>query len=205
MDDIITLRQFINDDTIDKNTLKLNTFCKLMRSVSSKIEQEERNIIKINLDDIKINKITGEIVLPENLFNDESVLEKTMAGFNTGVSLIADRKSTKEHKRISFALMLLGWYCNLNNDSITNDLEVLENFSYYMSKVPEWLRPFFINVFRKMEYNTSFQDYYDKNFTEKIKEEVKTSFAAYNLNDEQINRITNVIINKGIREGVTNE
>ena len=74
-----------------------------------------------------------------------------------------------------------------------------------MSKVPEWLRPFFINIFRKMEYETSFEEYYDQNFTEKIKNEVKKSFSGYNLNDEQINRICNVVINKGIREGAQNE
>lgn len=202
---IETLREFLNDDTINKTELKLNTFCELMRNVSKKIEEEQRNIIKINLDEIEINKITGEVILPEKLFSKENDLDKTMAGFNTGVSLIADRKSTKEHKRISFALMVLGWYCNPNKDAISNDLDVLENFSYYMSKVPEWLRPFFINIFRKMEYETSFEEYYDQNFTEKIKNEVKKSFSGYNLNDEQINRICNVVINKGIREGAQNE
>ena len=205
MENIITLREFLNDDTIDKDELKLNTFCRLMRKVSENIEQEQRNIIKINLDEISINKETGEIVLPERLFSSESDLEKTMAGFNTGVSLMADRKSTKEHKRISFALMVLGWYCNDNKNAIASDMEVLENFSYYMSKVPEWLRPFFINIFRKMEYETTFEEYYDKNFTNKIKEEVRNAFSSYNLNEEQIDRICNVVINKGIREGVNNE
>lgn len=205
MENIITLRQFLNDDTIDKDELKLNTFCRLMRKVSEKIEQEQRNIIKINLDEININKETGEIVLPDHLFSSSSDLEKTMAGFNTGVSLMADRKSTKEHKRISFALMVLGWYCNGNKNAIASDMEVLENFSYYMSKVPEWLRPFFINIFRKMEYETSFEEYYDKNFTGKIKEEVRNAFSSYNLNEEQIDRICNVVINKGIREGENNE
>lgn len=115
---------------------------------------------------------------------------------------MADRKSTKEHKKISFALMVLGWYCNPSKEAVKSDLDVLENFSYYMSKVPEWLKPFFTNIFRRMEYKTSFEEYYDKNFSEKIKEEVKNTFSSYNLTDEQINRICDVVIQKGMREGV---
>lgn len=196
---IISLRSFMDNETIDKNNLKLETFCKLMKVVSKKIEEETRNIIRINLDDIKINVQTGEIVLPENLFSNEDEMEKTMAGFNTGISLMADRKSTKEHKRVSFALMVLGWYCNMNHDAVLNDLEVLENFAYYMSKVPTWLQPFFVNVFRKMDYETSFDSYYDNSFTNKVKDEVVKAFQEYNLNDEQINRICDVVVKKGFR------
>ena len=49
-----------------------------------------------------------------------------MAGFDTGISLMADRKSTKENKRVSFALMILGWYANDTKDAVVSDMEVLE-------------------------------------------------------------------------------
>lgn len=198
LEDNITLRSFLNDNEINKAELKLTTFGKLMKEVSKKIEGESRNIIRINIDSILINKQTGKIILPENLFKNES-LDKTMAGFDTGISLMADRKSTKENKRVSFALMILGWYANDTKDAVVSDMEVLENFRDYMSKVPSYLQPYFVNIFKKMDYETSFDEYYTKNFEEKIKKEVENAMHDYTLNEEQLERITNLCINKGIR------
>lgn len=198
LEDNITLRSFLNDNEINKAELKLTTFGKLMKEVSKKIEGESRNIIRINIDSILINKQTGKIILPENLFKNES-LDKTMAGFDTGISLMADRKSTKENKRVSFALMILGWYANDTKDAVVSDMEVLENFRDYMSKVPSYLQPYFVNIFKKMDYETSFDEYYTKNFEEKIKKEVENAMHDYALNEEQLERITNLCINKGIR------
>ena len=154
-------------------------------------------------NNIKINKYSGDIIFPSYIYADNQ-LDKTMANFNTGISLMADRKSSVEHKRVSFALMLLGWYCNDDKSAINSDISVLENFDLYMSKVPNWLKGFFINVFRKMDYNISFSDYYKNNFTDVVNEEVKRAFSNYNLSDEQLSKIKNLIIletNKLIKEG----
>lgn len=193
IDNIISLRQFIDrrDEFFDS---KIYTFCRLMKKVSEAIDREERNIIRINLDEIKINTSNGEIVLPDSLFSDS--IDKTVAGFNTGISLIADRKSSKEHKRVSLALMILGWYCNEDGSAIISDINVLENFDQYMSMVPEWLQDFFVGVFRRMDYDTSFADYYKSNFNDKIKSEVNTAFKVYDLSDEQMKNITKVILKR---------
>lgn len=190
---IISLRQFIDrrDEFFDS---KIYTFCRLMKKVSEAIDREERNIIRINLDEIKINTSNGEIVLPDSLFSNS--IDKTVAGFNTGISLIADRKSSKEHKRVSLALMILGWYCNEDGSAIISDINVLENFDQYMSMVPEWLQDFFVGVFRRMDYDTSFADYYKSNFNDKIKSEVNTAFKVYDLSDEQMKNITKVILKR---------
>lgn len=192
-DNIISLRQFIDrrDEFFDS---KIYTFCRLMKKVSEAIDREERNIIRINLDEIKINTNNGEIVLPDSLFSNS--IDKTVAGFNTGISLIADRKSSKEHKRVSLALMILGWYCNEDGSAIISDINVLENFDQYMSMVPEWLQDFFVGVFRRMDYDTSFADYYKSNFNDKIKSEVNTAFKVYDLSDEQMKNITKVILKR---------
>lgn len=192
-DNIISLRQFIDrrDEFFDS---KIYTFCRLMKKVSEAIDREERNIIRINLDEIKINTNNGEIVLPDSLFSNS--IDKTVAGFNTGISLIADRKSSKEHKRVSLALMILGWYCNEDGSAIISDINVLENFDKYMSMVPEWLQDFFVGVFRRMDYDTSFADYYKSNFNDKIKSEVNTAFKVYDLSDEQMKNITKVILKR---------
>lgn len=194
-DNIISLRQFI-DRREEFENVKIQTFCRLMKKVSEAIDKEERNIIRVNLDEIKINTGNGEIVLPDSLFNNSGELDKTIAGFNTGVSLIADRKSSKEHKRVSLALMILGWYCNPDRSAIISDINVLENFDYYMSKVPNWLQDFFVGVFRRMDYDTSFSDYYKKNFTDKIKNEITEAFKEYDLPDEQMKKIMKVIIKR---------
>ena len=192
-DNIISLRQFIDrrDEFFDS---KIYTFCRLMKKVSEAIDREERNIIRINLDEIKINTSNGEIVLPDSLFSNS--IDKTVAGFNTGISLIADRKSSKEHKRVSLALMILGWYCNEDGSAIISDINVLENFDQYMSMVPEWLQDFFVGVFRRMDYDTSFADYYESNFNDKIKSEVNEAFKVYDLSDEQMRNITKVILKR---------
>lgn len=205
MDKIISLRQFI--ETRDQiETVKVQTFCRLMKKVSLAIDQEERNFIAINLDDIKINIYTGDIVFPDKLFFDNN-LDKTIAGFNTGVSLMADRKSSKEHKRVALALMILGWYANPDKSAVINDITVLENFDYYMGKVPSWLHDYFISVFRKMDYDISFSEYYTKNFNEKIMSNIKDAFADYHLSDEQLKKVTSLIMkdtNSKVKEGVSN-
>ncbi len=206
MNNIMSLRNYI--DNIDKieQSNKIETFCRLMKKVSQSIETEQRNLIRINLDEININVDTNEIIFPEQLFSND--LDKTIAGFNTGISLVADRKSTNEHKKVSFALMLLGWYVNPNKNSINSDMDVLEHFEEYMSKVPNWLHDFFINIFRKMDYTTSFNEYYENNFTKKIENDIKNTFLPYNLNENQMKRITSLIIKETkriIREGEQNE
>lgn len=205
---VISLRQYI-DNRNQITTLKVQTFCRLMKMVSEAVEKEERNLIKINLDEIKINVLTGEIIFSDNLFATADNLDKTMVGFNTGISLMADRKSSLEHKSVAFALMMLGWYCNQDESAVISDIDVLENFETYLNKVPTWLHDFFINIFRKMNYNESFSDYYDRNFTNKIKKDIEDAFSSYNLTKEQLNRIssiiakkTNALIKEGVRDAV---
>ena len=135
-------------------------------------------------------------MFPDSLFSNSDNFDKTMAGFNTGISLMADRKSSKEHKRVSLALMILGWYCNPDRSAVISDINVLENFDFYMSKVPNWLQDFFVGVFRRMDYDTSFSDYYKKNFTEKVKSDIKEAFKEYDLPDEQMKNIMRVILKR---------
>ncbi len=188
---IVSLRQFINNK--DNYAYKAQTFCRLMKIVCDAIEKETRSLVRINLDEIKINTSTGEIILSDHLF---ATSDKTIAGVNTGVSLMAERKSSFEHKRISFALMVLGWYVNEDHSAVFNDLMVLENFNDYMSKVPNWLQDYFISIFLRMDYTKSFSDYYKDNFIDKVKNDVKTSLEPYHLNDEQMKKITSVIVKK---------
>ena len=192
---IISLRQFINNNDKFEN-VHIQTFCRLMKKVSEAIDKENRNIVSINLDDIKINTLNGDIVFPENLFVENIDTTKTITGFNTGVSLMADRKSTKEHKRVSLALVILGWYANPDGSAVISDIEVLENFDHYMSKVPNWLQDYFIGVFRRMDYETSFSDYYKANFTDKIKNEITNTFKEYNLSDEQMKKIIKLVVRR---------
>lgn len=188
---IVSLRQFINNK--DNYAYKAQTFCRLMKAVCDAIEKEPRSLVRINLDEIRINTSTGEIILSDNLF---ATTDKTIAGVNTGISLMADRKSSFEHKRISFALMILGWYVNEDHSAVFNDLMALENFNDYMSKVPNWLQDYFISIFLRMDYTKSFSDYYKDNFIDKVKNDVKTSLKPYNLNDEQMKKVTSVIVKK---------
>ena len=39
--------------------------------------------------------------------------------------------------------------------------------------MPQWLRDYFVRVFRHMDYDLSFSAYYDENFTNKIKKDVE--------------------------------
>lgn len=205
-ENVISLRQFI-DRKDEFENVKVQTFCRLMKKVSEAIDKEERNIIRINLDEIKIDISNGNIVFSDNLFEDAD-MTKTIAGINTGVSLVADRKSSKEHKRVSLALMMIGWYANEDGSAVINDLEVLENFDNYMSKVPEWLRDFFVGIFKRMDYDTTFADYYNKNFTDKIKTNIREAFKEYDLPKEQMDKIMRVILMKAdnmVVEGDNNE
>lgn len=195
MNNTISLRQFI-DRREEFDNIRINTFCRLMKKVSEAIDKEESNIIRINLDEIRIDTVTGDIVFPSNLLSDDSDSFKTVAGFNTGVSLMADRKSSLEHKKISFALMFLGWYCNDDRSAIISDINVLENFEHYMSMVPSWLCDFFVAVFKKMDYNISFSDYYDKNFTCEVKNSIRNAFKDYHLPDEQLKNIMKVVMRR---------
>ena len=194
-DNIISLRQYINRRDEFEN-IKIQTFCRLMKKVSEAMDKEERNIIRINLDEIKINTTNGEIVFPDSLFGSDDYLDKTVAGFNTGISLMADRKSSKEHKRVSLALMILGWYCNEDGSAVISDINVLENFDYYMSKVPRWLHDFFIGVFRRMDYETSFADYYDNKFTKTVKNQILDAFKVYDLPKAQMDAVMRVILQR---------
>jgi len=206
MNSILSLKNYI-DHYEEYTALKVHTFCRLMKYVSDAIEKDGRAIIKINLDDIQIDVERGEIILPDSLFKTD-VMDKTMAELNTGISVLADRKASLENKRVSFALMILGWYVNEDGSSILSDLEVLENFDSYMEKVPLWLHDYFDAIFRKMDYGKSFGMYYDEHFTNKVKEEVRKIFASYPLNEEQFERVMKVVIQvtkRSMKEGGINE
>lgn len=202
----LSLKDYINHYD-EYPSLKIHTFCRLMKHVSDAIEKDGRPIVRINLDDIQIDVEQGEIILPDSLFKSEE-MEKTMAGLNTGVSVLADRKASFENKRVSFALMLLGWYVNEDGSSIFSDLDVLENFDEYMKKVPVWLHDYFIRIFKRMDYTMSFGQYYDVNFTNKVKQDIKDTFESLNLDEEQLNRVVKVVIKetkRRIKEGVNND
>ena len=200
---VISLRDYIkNRKEID--SVKIQTFCRLMKKVSDAIDKQSDYLIKINLDDIKIDINNGNILFPNEITNAN--LDKTIAGFNTGISLMADRKSSKEHKKVSFALMLLGWYCNEDRSAVINDIDLLENFDYYMSMIPSWLKGFFVSVFKNMNYDISFSEYYKSNFEDVINNKISDSFAEYNLSDEQMNKIKGLVAretNRIIKEGVS--
>lgn len=194
-DNVISLRQFI-DRRSEFDNVKIHTFCRLMKKVSEAIDNDNRSIIRINLDEIKINTSNGEIVLPDSLFNNFGDMDKTVAGINTGISLMADRKSSNEHKRVSLALMILGWYCNEDGSAVVSDINVLENFDYYMSMVPNWLQDFFVGVFRRMDYETSFSDYYKTNFIDGVNRQIDDVFKVYDLPAEQMKKIKRVILKR---------
>ena len=205
MNGVMSLRNYIDNRNNINYSVKIETFCKLMQKVSEAIEKEQRNLIRINLDEININIYNNEIIFPDHLFSSD--LDKTIANFNTGVSVMADRKSTKENRKVAFALMVLGWYVNPKGNAINSDIDVLEHFEEYMNKVPNWLKEYFINIFRRMDYSVSFNDYYKTNIIDKAKNDIKELFIPYNLNSDQLNRITALIIKetiKTVREGEQN-
>lgn len=203
MGEYITLREYINARN-QINTIKINTFCRLMRKVSQAIDNCNINEIpiKINLDNIKINTTSGQIKFDSLLKIDDN-MDKTMVDIHTGVSVMTDRKATTEHKNISFALMFLGWYVNNDESSVPNDLMVLENFDEYMARVPKWLHEFFISIFKKMNYETSFNEYYTKYFNNVISNEIKGAAETMGLQGNQIEKFGKLVmanvkdINKG--------
>ena len=92
--------------------------------------------------------------------------------------------------------MILGWYCNEDGSAVISDINVLENFDSYMNKVPSWLQDFFVGVFRRMDYETSFADYYKSNFDDKIKDQIREAFKIYDLPEDQMKRIMKVILKR---------
>ena len=199
MEKVISLRKYI-DQKDEISTIKVPTFCRLMKKVSDAIDNHDGVLININLDDIKINIETGDIIFSD-VFLTDNENEKTMASFSTGISLMATRKSTKEHKKVAFTLMFLGWYCNSDSSAVLSDLDVLENFDSYMKQIPEWLQDFFVSVFKNMDYETSFGNYYDKNFTNLIKEKISEAFEPFNPNEEQLKRLSSLVA-KNTREAI---
>ena len=61
MGKILSLREYI-DDYENQEEFKVSTFCRLMQIVSDAIEQVDRNLIRINLDDIKVDTSKKEII-----------------------------------------------------------------------------------------------------------------------------------------------
>ena len=47
-----------------------------------------------------------------------------------------------------------------------------------------------------MDYEKSFSDYYKTNFTDNIKNQIKDAFNVYDLSDEQMKRITKLIMRR---------
>ena len=95
-----------------------------------------------------------------------------------------------------------------NKEAVNSDMTVLENFDLYMSKFPNFLLYYFIKIFRKMDYSMSFSEYYKTHFTEKIENNIKEAFALYNLNEDQLRRITLLVAketNRLVKEGEINE
>ena len=75
---VISLRDYIkNRKEID--SVKIQTFCRLMKKVSDAIDKQSDYLIKINLDDIKIDINNGNILFPNEITNAN--LDKTIAGF----------------------------------------------------------------------------------------------------------------------------
>lgn len=71
--------------------------------------------------------------------------------------------------------------------------------------VPNWLRNFFVSVFKNMNYDISFSDYYKTNFEDVVNKKIEDSFAEHKLTDEQIKKIKRLIAketNRIIKEGV---
>ena len=93
----------------------------------------------------------------------------------------------KDKVKVLLAQALFGNPDVLLLDEPTNDLDL---------KAINWLQDFFVGVFRRMDYDTSFSDYYKKNFTEKVKSDIKEAFKEYDLPDEQMKNIMRVILKR---------
>ena len=59
-----------------------------------------------------------------------------------------------------------------------------------------------------MNYEETFSNYYDKNFTEKVVKDIRGSFKEFDLRDDQMKRIISLIIKetkKRIKDGDLSE
>ena len=65
-----------------------------------------------------------------------------------------------------------------------------------MSKVPAWLHDFFVGVFRRMDYETSFADYYDNKFTKNVRNQILDAFKVYDLPKAQMDAVMRVILQR---------
>ena len=200
MNSIVTLRQYINNGNA-------KTFLKLMEQVDLAMENYYKDgftIIDINLDQITVDLNTGKVMFPaSNVFDP---FEKTIANSMTGISLSADRKSSKEHNQTAFALMVLGWYVSGDNSAVKSDLEALENYDEYIEKTPDWIRPYFAKRFKRMEAG-SFAEYYNKQFMGRVNADIKERFKDYNVSDDILEKCCSFIIkdiNNNIKEGIVN-
>ncbi len=163
---VITLNEYIKRG-------KAKTFLKLMKEVDKALIKEHEKglaIVNINLDQISINQETGQIMFKE--LDSFDPLDKTMAGYKTGVSINADRKSSFEHNENSLALMILGWYVNKDHSSVESDMVAVENYQEYAKKIPRWISGYFNDRFRKMS-DIKFYQYYDKNFANRMNEDME--------------------------------
>ncbi len=186
-ENIISLREYIRSG-------KARTFLKFMEQVDlAMAKQHEQGIsfVNVNLDQIGINSVTNEVIFP--VTNTLDPYEKTIASYQTGVSLSEEAKRTKEHNQISFALMILGWYVSGNRTSIQSDIEALENYSEYMSKVPNWLIPFFDGKFRKLDTNMTFARYYNERFMAKINQDLRNRLGI-DINASDFSQIADHLI-----------
>ncbi len=186
--ELITLRQYINSS-------QPKSFLNLIQKVDfamQKYHQQGLTIIDINLDQIKINATTGQIVFPA--INTFDPLEKTIASYQTGISINSERKSSQSHNENSIALMILGWYVNEDKSAIRSDLEAVENYDLYTAKSPEWIKPYFNERLRKMGSMTNFSEYYEQQFLKKIQHDLEQSFIEFNLRDEEKQQILKSVI-----------
>ncbi len=162
---IVTLNEYIKMG-------KAKSFLKLMKTVDKAlIEEHEKGlaIVNINLDQISIDIASGKIIFPT--INKFDPLDKTIAGYKTGVSINTDRKSSFEHNENSLALMILGWYVNPDHSSIESDMVAVEHYQEFQNKIPRWINKYFIDRFKRMS-DIKFCEYYDENFVNRINEDM---------------------------------
>jgi len=200
MNSIVTLREYINNGNA-------KSFLKLMEQVDLAMERYYKDgftIIDINLDQITVDLSNGNVIFPAtNVFDP---FEKTIASSMTGISLSADRKSSREHNQTAFALMILGWYVSGDNSAVKSDLEALENYDQFMEKTPEWIRPYFAKRFKRLE-DGSFADYYQKQFMGKVNADIKKRFKEYDISEDMMAKCSSTIIrdiNKDIKDSIIN-
>lgn len=183
--DVLSLRDYINNLTKLDGLNKPKTFCLLMKEVENEINSDSRPIMRLNLDDIKINYKNGKVILPDSLFWQD--LDKTMIGSNpsTIVSSLSSTKKSYENRMVSFASMILGYY---NKKTIVSDLDILENYNEYIKNVPTWLHDYFERIFKKLDYQFSFNDYYNERFKNVVKLKIKMKVDKLFPNEEEQNK-----------------